>query len=47
MTGPGDGELAWDGLDDKLHPLAPGAYSIRMFVNGRSVESARKMVLLR
>jgi hypothetical protein len=46
-TTPGDHELAWDGTDDARNALAPGAYAIRMSVNGHMVEAARRTVLLR
>ena len=46
-AGPGDHEVAWDGLDDARHPVPTGAYAIRMSVDGRIVDAARRTVLLR
>jgi len=47
VTGPGDHDVAWDGLDDARRPMAAGAYTIRMSVDGRIVDAARRTVLLR
>jgi len=46
-TGPGDHDVAWDGLDGARRPMAAGAYAIRMSVDGRIVDAARRTVLLR
>ena len=46
-VGPGDHEIAWDGLDDAGRRLAPGAYAIRMSVKGRAVYAARGTILLK
>ncbi len=45
--GPGAHEVAWDGLDDARHPLAPGAYAVRMSVNGSVLDGARRTVLIK
>ena len=43
----GEHHVVWDGLDDAGRSLAPGAYYVKMSVNGRPVNAGSKAVRLR
>jgi FlgD Ig-like domain len=45
--GPGEHQAVWDGSDDAGRASSPGAYFMRMSVDGRSVGGATKALLLR
>ena len=47
QTSPGEHQVTWDGADDSGRALAPGAYFLRMSVNGQTVTNGAKAVLLR
>ena len=44
---PGEHQVTWDGADDAGRAMAPGAYFLRMSVDGHTVTSGAKAVLLR
>ena len=46
-AGSGEHQVAWDGLDDSGRSLAPGAYFLRMSVNGQTLPAGAKAILLR
>jgi hypothetical protein len=47
QAAPGEHRVVWDGLDDSGRPLAPGSYFLRMSVNGQTLTTGAKAVLLR
>ncbi len=44
---PGEHRVVWNGADDSGRLMAPGSYFMRMSVNGRSLNTGAKAVLLR
>ena len=46
-TDPGEHHVAWDGSDDAGRVLAPGAYFVRMWVDGLGVAGTAKAIRLR
>lgn len=44
--GPGDHQVAWNGVDDAGQRLGSGVYFVRMSINGRALMGSRKVVLL-
>lgn len=47
QAGPGEHQAVWDGADDAGRASRPGAYFLRMSVNGRPVPGTAKALLLR
>jgi hypothetical protein len=42
-----EGEVLWDGRDEREKEVMPGVYFVRLLVGGRAVSDAYKLVLLR